>query len=184
MPILTSNSCHPELIRQMRLMLCEGCTPLHIIRSLCAHHGGEGRWQAFVADCFQHAFSVTLTALPDRSDSLLTNRKLQDYLNTELLHDIIARRDEWLSPGDDTWLSDLNATDIWTATDSFDPQAIPEIAQLWSQLDDPARQYLRLILVNSRANHERSLILARLAEHLQREVARSSAGHASVPTPA
>ena len=156
----------------MRAMLCEGCTPLSIIRHICDLHHEGGRWQSFVSDCFRQAFGVTLLALPDRYDSLLANRKIQDYLNTEILHEIISNRHLWVSSDMEyevahSWFSELSPTDIWSATDRFDPQAIPEIAAVWPHLDTVTRQYLRVLIVNAKVNYERSLILARLAERLQ-----------------
>src|SRR5579862_6978933 len=160
-PIATE--CGTQLIQQIRLMLCKGCTPLHIIQHLSNRFHGAGRWQSFVTDCFRQAFGVTLLSLPDRYESLLASHKVQDYLNTEILHEMISNRHVWMAmdrerDGCDSWLDDVNTTDIWTATDQFDPQAIPEIAVCWPHLDGAARQYIRMTIVNSKAHYERSLI--------------------------
>jgi hypothetical protein len=113
--------------------------------------------------------------LPDRYEVLLESRKIQDYLNTEVLHEILSNRHLWSADDeetrrDDSWFNDLRATDIWTASDVFDPQAIPEFARSWPHLDDGARKFFKLLFVNSKADYERSLILARLVEKLQEKL--------------
>jgi hypothetical protein len=167
---------NPEIVRELRNLFTSGATPSRLLLHIFANHGPEDNWHSIVQDYFSEAFGIPFARVsPKRERYARIN--LENYvLNTRLLHNMVQTRSQWENeascvPGSEGgWLDSLIATDEDDLVNQADPAKLAGLSQCWLQLDPAAQDSIRRLLGNSTLLYQRMMILARLAESLQKKV--------------
>ena len=145
---------------------------MHIFQN----HGPEDNWHSLVQDYFSEAFAIPFARVSSKRERY-ARITLENYLlNTSLLHKMVQTRSQWengasaVPASEAGWLDSLIATDEDDLVNQADPVKLMGLSQCWLQLEPAAQDSIRRLLGNSTLLHQRMMILARLAESLQKKV--------------
>lgn len=166
---------NPKVIAELRAMFKDGATPSRLMQHIYRHHGGDRGWHGLVQDYFAEAFHVPWVRVTNRSADYADASDLRHaHFNVHLLHKMIENRTKWdqdIEPGNcKAWLNPLDATDQLQSSMEVQPKSLPELVQVWDQLDASAQHYVEELIGTTNALYERVLILSRLAERLQQRI--------------
>jgi hypothetical protein len=168
---------HTQVVEELRSLFREGNTPSSLIKYILACHRGEPQAPSLIGRYFREAFGVSLVRLPADLSDILGNASRSFYLNVHLVHHMLAHRDYWDRErgseidGPGCWLDGLSATEEIELINQVQPGTVPELAASWEHLNVEAQTYIKRVMGNTNALHEKVLALARLAETLQERVA-------------
>jgi hypothetical protein len=108
-------STRPEVINEIRSLFEGGATPSYLIRHIAERHPGDRALHALIQAYFHEAFGVPIVrGLSPGNDYRHADLRYA-FLNEQLVHQMIQRRNEWNSNRAGSWLDSLNARDDQSA---------------------------------------------------------------------
>lgn len=161
------------VVNELRALFKSGATPSSLIRRIADRHPGEPKLDVLVRAYFNEAFHVPMIRVgPEQVKQIAEGGGLA-VLNVTVLPRMIQTRREWdrQDGSGGCWLDAVAAPDEAALVAAADPERIPEFAGSWDRLDDEARQFIKRIIGNSHAMHEKVNALATLAEQVQQQAA-------------
>jgi hypothetical protein len=167
----------PEVVSELRSMFKEGATPSHLIRHIVERHEGEQNYHALIQMYFLEAFGIPIVRGLNPTDHYQHVDLRYAFLNEQLVHDMIQKRDEWDvgvdagACGTGSWLDPLRAGDDQKRINQVQAATIPELSQCWAQLTPKEQYFIQRTLATANGLYESVKILARLAECLQQQLA-------------
>jgi hypothetical protein len=165
----------PHVVDALRAMFNDGATPSQLIRFIISRHQNDSDWHHLIQRYFRLAFLVPVVRIMNDPDRWEQADLSHWDLNIHLLHRMVENRPIWNQHAANTeanqqsWLDSLVATDEAELIRQAQPPA--ELAGSWPELAPAVKEYVGRITGNVHALYERVLILARLAERLQQQVA-------------
>jgi hypothetical protein len=166
----------PQVVAELRDLFRKGATPSRLIRHIIHRHAGQSGVDVLVRAYFREAFGVPML----RFDLGALEREPEDLvlatLNAQVIPRMLATRPEWdtLPARDDAsglnWAQSLVPTDEAELIQRANPSSVPELARSWDRMDRETQNYIKRLVGNGQALHEKLLMLAQLAEQLQQQV--------------
>jgi hypothetical protein len=168
----------PAIVAELRKQFVDGATPSRLIQYILEQHPTDCKGDKYrlIQGYFEEAFRIPLVRNLRRDDSYSSESLQYAFLNESLLHEMIVNEPQWNpTPKSNqvcssTWLEPLTATaeeELLNHARSTPPR---ELADSWNDLGQSERAYILRLIANLTLVHERSTILARLAERLQQKV--------------
>jgi hypothetical protein len=137
----------PKLVAELRALFRGGATPSRLVWRIVARHGGEPQMDRLVRAYFREAFGVLMFRASADLLTLPPEELPFAGINASTIHQIVARRAEWDSSSEPSWMDGLPA----------------------SGAGQPSESAQRLT-ATARHLHEQVAILSRLVEQLQGQV--------------
>jgi len=167
---------HQHTIIGLRQRFADGATFSGLLRYLLDQHPEEKVTAGMVREYIMEAFSVPFHQSIKMDVDNPSNDDVYAAVNAFLLLEIVSARSHWhTSPrsegGEKTWMDNLQLTDgaqLQRSRTEQSPSGISEAGL--AALSASERERLYEMEVGSRALWERVLVLARLAEQLQRKL--------------
>jgi hypothetical protein len=167
----------PRVVAELQSMFREGNTPSSLIKHIVARHQDEPNVFPLIQSYFRAAFAVPLVRVSNRPEDYCHSDLRLAHLNIHLLHEMIQHRAEWdqerwPTTGDGlSWLDSVVATDELELIERAQPASLPEFSTCWKALDEGAQNYIKRLMGNVNALHERVRASASLTERLQQRIA-------------
>jgi hypothetical protein len=163
-----------DVIR-LRELFAAGAAPSRLIGYIAERHSGDENWHRYVEAYFSSAFSVVILdrIWENRSGNFSIEDKTASYLNTVVLQEIVERAHLWRHTiAGEAWFDglDVSSSEL-KLIDSIKPEIHPSLSESWAAMSGKSRFFVRQAMINSQSYYEKTMILARLAENLQRQVA-------------
>ncbi len=146
----------PCVIAELRDLFRGGATPSRLVRHILARHDGEPQLDRLVRAYFREAFGVPMFRASADLLTLPAEQLPFAGVSADTIHQIIARRAEWDTGGESSWMDTLTATDEGQLLGGSVPEHSPES--------------VRRLTATARHLHEQVAILSRLVEQLQGQV--------------
>ena len=160
----------PEVIGELRTMFKEGATPSRLIRHIVERHENEHRFHLLIQLYFLEAFAVPIVRGLNPIDDYQHADLRLDFLNEQLLHEMVQKRSEWDHGGSETWLDSLTATDDEQRHRKVRDAVPGELSRLWTQMTPKEKAYIHMLYASSHGQDETVKIMSRLLEALQNQV--------------
>ena len=146
----------PCVIAELRDLFRGGATPSRLVRHVVARHAGEPQVDRRVRAYFREAFGVPMFRASADLLTLPAEQLPFAGASADTIHRIVARRAEWDSGGEPSWMDTLTATD--------------EGQLLGGSVPDHSPESVRRLTATAQHLHEQVAILSRLVEQLQGQV--------------
>ena len=173
----------PEVVNELRSLFREGATPSRLIQHIVERHSGEESFFMLIQDYFREAFGVPIVRGLSPVDDYLHPELRYEFLNQQLLHEMVENRSEWDNDDSESWLDSLIATDDDQRINSVRNVVPGELSRFWTQMTPKEREYIQVMFASSHGMSETVKIMSRLLESLQQqlnELQTTPAGAASV----
>ncbi len=160
----------PEIVAELRCLFREGATPSRLIRHVVERHDGEGHLFSLIQTYFREAFGIPIIRGLSPVDDYQHADLRYEFLNEQLLHEMIEKRPEWDTDDTESWLDSLVATEAHQRLREAESQMPSEFKQSWPQMTPQEQRHLVVHFASANANWETVKIMSRLLESLQQQV--------------
>ena len=153
----------PCVIAELRDLFRGGATPSRLVRHVVARHDAEPQADRLVRAYFREAFGVPMFRASADLITLPAEQLPFAGVSADTIHQIVARRAEWDTGGESSWMDTLTATD--------------EGQRLGGSVPEHSPESVRRLTATARHLHEQVAILSRLVEQLQGQLVALESGH-------
>jgi len=174
-----------ELIAELRQLLLDGTTLSGLVGHILEQHSGESTSQSLVRAYLMEAFSIPFHERIRKDVGSAESHDFYARANLFFLPEFVAASAAWHGSGErngeeKSWLDSFRSDDFprpKASEDGNPPLGISDAS--WAALSPSERERIEQMESNERTLVDRVLILAHLAERLQRKVAELQKEHSS-----
>jgi hypothetical protein len=167
---MAADDPRPEVVSELRAMFREGAVPSRLIRHIVERHEGEQRFHLLIQRYFLDAFGVPIVRGLNPIDDYQHADLRLSQLNQQLLHEMIEKKSEWDRGGEESWLDNLKATEMYQRIEEAGRNLPAEIKRIWPTMTPQEQRHLQVMIASAQYSWETVQIMSRLLEALQHQV--------------
>ena len=160
----------PEIVAELRCLFREGATPSRLIRHVVERHDGEGHLFSLIQTYFREAFGIPIIRGLSPVDDYQHADLRYEFLNEQLLHEMIEKRPEWDTDESNSWADSLTATEVHQRIREAEAYLPPDLKRCWPLMTAKEQRYILVSFASANYLSETVKIMSRLLESLQQQV--------------
>ena len=165
----------PEIVAELRCLFREGATPSRLIRHVVERHDGEGHLFSLIQTYFREAFGIPIIRGLSPVDDYQHADLRYEFLNEQLLHEMIEKRPEWDTDESDSWVDSLTATEVHQRIREAEEHLPPDLKRCWPLMTPKEQRYILVSFASANYLSETVKIMSRLVEALQQQLLEAQA---------